>query len=302
MNKAGFDSFYIFQSVMRYGSFTGAAAAEGTTTENVAEEINRLESVLDMALFNPGSGGTVPTAGGLFLYDKLDNLLWNLEAILQQAKAIPPEDNMKLVLGISETMASSFYRKLIREFTKNHPTVELVLKSFWTDLHRSLTEGKFDVALTFSIAYPEGTTLVRQPLTREKPVILYSDKLVPDAPEAVSIDSFCGRPFVCLNTDLAAMDMLKGLPFKPSRVIFTENLKTLQLYVVSGLACTVLSNSQQMAEVEGVHAFENTFVDYTMGTDIVWDRNNRNPAIAILASCAAKVFPPVAAEDFRDPV
>lgn len=301
-NKPGFDSLYLFQDVMQCGSFANAAAAAGSTPAAVAKGIARLEAEIGTELFDPESGGTAPTAGGLFLYDKLDNLLWSLEAMLQQARAIPPENNMKLALGISDMIAGSCYRDLLRTFSKCHPAVTLVLKNLsWTDVRRSLVEGNIDAALTYSIAYPKDPIFARRELTRTKPCIYYSEQLISGSPENVELESFRKFPFVCIHSESAVVDMLSALPFEPCRVIFAEDLKSLQLYVVAGLACAMLGHSLQLAELEGVRSFSCSHVDYTVGADIIWDKSNRNPAISLLTSCAGKVFPPVSEEDTRDP-
>jgi len=291
MNKPGFDSFYLFRDVMQCGSFAAAAAAAGSTPTAVAKGIARLESEIGSELFYPESGGTSPTAVGLFLYDKLDNLLWNLEAMLQQARAIPPEKGMKLVLGISDMMAVGCYKDLLQTFIHCHPEVNLVLESLnWQDVRRALTEGNIDAVVSYSLLYPNDPIFDRKALSRAKPCIYYSEQLLKASPERLSLESFRNCPFVCLNTEVAVMDMLKDLPFEPCKVYFVENLKSQQLYVAAGLACAVQSHSLLTAEIEGVHFFELVDADFVVGADIVWDKLNRNPAVSLLASCAEKVF------------
>ena len=286
------ESLYLFRDVMQYGSFYAAAAATGGTAASLAKGIAKLEAKIGVPLFSPGSGGTTPTAGGLHLYDKLDSLFWNLETLIQQTRSIPEENSLKLVLGISDMIASAGYRDLLQAFAKNYPDVSLILKSLsWTDVRRSLAEGNIDAVLSYSVLYPRDPNLARKELTWSKPCIYYSEELIPVQPENLTIESFRNCPFVYLNSDVAVEDILKDLPFRPASICFVENLKTLQLYVSAGLACAMQGPSLQMAEIEGIRSFRVESVNYTMGADLVWDKSNRNPALPLLVHCAEKLFP-----------
>ena len=293
MMMPGFDLYYLFRDVMQQGSFARVAAMTEKTPEAIAESIALLETEIGTRLFAPESGGTIPTAGGIYLYDRLDNLLWDMEAVIQQTRAIPPENSMKLVLGISDMIAGSNYKELVRTFSEKHPNIELVLRSLaWTDVRRALIEGQVDAVISYSVLYQWDPVFRRMELTRTKPCIYYSEQILPQGPENATLDSFRDLPFVCLKTDVAVESMLKDLPFKPDRVIFVENLMTLQLYVVTGLACALQGPSLQIAEHSGICSFPCSHVDYTVGADIVWDRSNRNPAVSLLTDCAEKVFFP----------
>ena len=289
--KTSFDLFYLFRSIMRSGSFQKAAKEDGSTASSVSRKMTQLENELGIELFIKGSDGMTPTAAGLFLYDKIDAVLWNVDAILQQARNIPKESSMKLNLGISETLPGSVYRPLVQCFTQSHPDIHLTLSSpSWRDMSRRLVEGTMDAALTYSIGLQGEVRLARKTLVSSGACIFYSDQMPLETPEEITVQSFRSCTFVCLDTDVAPMDMLKGLPFKPPRVIFAENLKTLFLYVNAGLACTILSPFQQIMENENILAYFLSDSRYAMGIDLTWEKSNDNPAIPLLLDCAEKVF------------
>lgn len=299
--KTSYDFLYLFRDIMRCGSFQKAAKEAGCTTASISKKIVQMESELDITLFEPGSRGMIPTAAGLYLYDKLDTVLWNLDAMLQQAKNIPPESSMNLNLGITDMISGNFYRQLIRNFTQNHPDVKLVLSALsWPD-RRRLIDGRMDAALTYSIGLANEPRLTRKPIFRAKPCIYYHKQMSVGNVDMISVESFRNATFICLNTDVAAMNMLRDLPFEPRKVIFAEDLRSLYLYVNVGLACTVLGPSQQLSETADIAYFELSDVEYTMGIDIVWEKSNANPAVRLLADCAEKVFQPIKNGDFYEP-
>lgn len=297
--KTSFDLLYLFKDIMRFGSFQKAAKDIGCTTASIEKKIAQMEVDLGITVFEHGSGGMVPTSAGLFLYDELDSVFWNMDAILQRARSIPPEGSMTLNLGIYDMISESFYRRLIQKFVHNHPDIKLCLSApYLPEMRRKLVEGSMDVALTYSIGLTDEPGLIRIPLSRGKPCIYYCDtQLHVSDGEEITIDAFRNCTFVCLNTDIAARNMLRDLPFEPQKVIFAESLKSLYLYVNAGMACTVLGPSQALHETPGISYFELSDVEYTMGIDLVWEEFNTNPAILLLVDCAKRVFQPVTGED-----
>lgn len=289
--KTSYEFLYIFRDVMRYGSFQRAAKEAGCTAASIGKKMAQMEAELDTVLFNPGTGGMVPTAAGLYLYDKLDTVLWNLDAMLQQTKNISSESTMELSLGISDLISGNSYRQLVQKFVESYPDIKLTLSSPPTsDLRRKLIDGRMDVAITYSVGYADEPRLVRKPLFRANPCIYYNVRMPVDASKPLGIESFRDCPFVCLDTDVAAVNMLRDLPFEPRRVIFAENLKALFLYVNAGLACTILGPAQQFNEIVDMRYFVLSDAGYDMGIDLVWEKSNTNPAIRLLVDCAEKIF------------
>lgn len=298
--KTSYDYLYLFRDVMRCGSFQKAAKETGCTTAAISKKIAKMQKDLEITLFESDSEGMVPTAAGLYLYDNLDTVLWNLDATLQRAKNFPSENSMKLNLGIYDMIASSFFRPLIQTFTQMHPDIELVLSApFMTEMRSRLLDGRMDAAVVYSVGLYDEPSLVRKPILRGKSCVYYHNQLLGSNGDAPSVESFRDCPFVCLNTDLAARDTLQSLPFEPRKVIFADSLKSLYLYVNSGLACTVLGPIQQFQETAGISFLELPDADNTIGMDIVWDQSHTNPAISLLVNCAEKLFPTAKLDDLH---
>ncbi len=301
--KTSYDFLYLFRDVMRCGSFQKAAREADCTPASISRKIAQMESELGITLFEKGSGGMAPTAAGLYLYDKLDSILWNLDAMLQEARNIPPETSMKLELGITDMISGSFYGQLIRSFTQSYPDVQLVLSApAWPEMRRRLIDGRMDAALTYSIGFANEPRLIRKPIFRAKPCIYYSRLMPVGDTVQTGLEAFRECAFICLDTDVAAMNMLRDLPFEPRKVLFADSLKSLYLYVNAGLACTVLGPAQQLHETEGIERFELSDAAYTIGIDIVWEKSVSNPAVSLLADCAERVFPPVRKGDLYEPI
>ncbi len=301
--KTSYDSFYLFRDVMRNGSFQKAAVETGQSVASISKKIAQMESELRFSLFEKGSNGMAPTAAGLFLYDKLDSILWNLDSVLQQARTIPAEDSMRMNIGISDTLPSSCYRNLIMLFAKTYPEISITLSSPpWKEMNTRLVDGRMDAAISYSVGLTGDPRLTRKPLTRSKPHLYYSDQILGSRSGDVSLEAFRDCTFICLDTDVAAMNMLRGLPFEPNKVLFADSLKTLFLYVTAGLACTVLGPAQTLKDMEGVCFLELSHMDYNMGIDLIWEKSCSNPALSLLIDCAERTYQPIERGDMNDPI
>ena len=291
IKKTSYDYLYLFRDIMRCGSYQKAAKEAGCTVASIAKKIAQMETELGFSVFEKDSGGMVPTATGLFLYDKLDSYLWNLDAMLQQAKNIPPEKTMKLTFGISDMIAGKFYRQFIQSFAVNHPGISFSMAALSaSELRRKLTDGRVDMALTYSVGLLDEPGLERVPLYRGKPCIYYHKQMPVGDLEKEGIEALRNCTFACLNTDVAALDVLRVLPFEPEKVIFADTLKSIYLYVNAGLACAVMGPTQQMSESSDIVCFEVENADHGRGLDLVWVKSNTNPAIRLMADCAEKVY------------
>ena len=299
--KTSYDSLYLFRDIMRCGSYQKAAKKLNCTPASIGKKIAQMESELEVVLFEKGSNGMVPTAAGLFLYDRLDTVLWNLEAMLQQAKNIPSEDSMKLSMGISDSISGRYYRQLIMDFTKNHPDVEFTLSAPSTsELRRKLIDGRMDIALTYSVGLADEPRLNRIPLFRSSPYIYYNTHMSVEDLDAHGVTAFRNCTFICLNTDVAATNVMRALPFEPKNVYFADSLKSLYLYVNAGLACAILGPSQQLSEAADIALFELPNVEYATGIDIIWEKSNSNPAIRLMLDCVEKSFKAINEGDFSE--
>ncbi len=289
--KTDFDNFYCFQNVMRCGSFKKASEEMQCTIAQIKKVITQIEEDLQVVLFEPESEGKLPTAAGLFLYDKLDGVLQNLETTIIQTKSIPEGKALKLNIAISDMVSGSVYRDLIRQFAKDYPEVQLTLSApFWSDMRRKLIDGSLDIGLTYTGGLDDEPLLSRKTLFRSHPVIVYSRDLFDKKEEDLTIDDFRSQTFACFEKESVISSLYEILQFEPKKILLVDSLKTMQLYVQSGLACAVIGPAQQMNETEGIGRLEIQNTKTTMGADLIWEDSNQNPARRLFFDCADKVF------------
>ncbi len=290
-NKAELDSLYCFQDTMRYGSFSKAADMMDSTVIQLKKKIAQLEEDLNITFFVPGSEGKVPTAAGLFFYDKLESVLSNLETSIVQTKNVASEKPLKLSIAISDMFRPSIYSELIWRFSKEHPEVELKLSApFWSDMRRRLIDGTVDLGLTYTGGLDEEPLLIRKTIFKSCPYLVYEEKLFDGQSLPTCLEDFKDHVFVCHEKDEIIKSQLDILPFEPKKIILVDSLKTLQLYVQSGIAFAICGPAQQIAEISGIRKLDIESRKDMGGADLLWDDNNQNPARELFLECADRVF------------
>ena len=115
-----------FVEVARCSSFSEAARRLYTAQPNISKQIAQLEQELGFPLFIRDKRSVHLTAAGRLLYDRLKDFPDELEALIEQAKALSRREESHLSIGIlegQEVRPQLLYRlNLAKEL---HPNLEL---------------------------------------------------------------------------------------------------------------------------------------------------------------------------------
>lgn len=138
----------VFQTVAHRLSFTKAAAELFITQPAVTKHIRELEQQLGVALFKRHGNSISITAGGEILlkytekifdtYTKLENELAQLNKITEGT----------LRIGASTTLAQTLLPKILGQFKKTYPTIQVSFTRGNTDfISHQVIEEKMDLAI-----------------------------------------------------------------------------------------------------------------------------------------------------------
>jgi DNA-binding transcriptional LysR family regulator len=145
MNLPDTEAWAIFASVVRHGSFSGAAAAIGVSKGTVSKAIARLEARIGQALFHRTSRRLTLTEAGRPLAEHAARLLADAEAAQEAALSAAGRPAGRIRLAAPMSFGLGNVAPLVADFLVAHPEIEI-------DLHLSdarvdiVAEG-FDVAL-----------------------------------------------------------------------------------------------------------------------------------------------------------
>jgi DNA-binding transcriptional LysR family regulator len=135
-----------FVTVAETGSMTGAAEVLNLTQGAVSQQIKRLETAFERALFDRTGKGLHLTQTGEQLLRKAQRMLLLNDEIWQDMTG---EDFVgKLTVGIPYDLVGTFMRTPLRKFCDHYPGIELSLRCHSSsELRAMVNSGEIDIAL-----------------------------------------------------------------------------------------------------------------------------------------------------------
>ncbi len=136
-----------FATIVRTGSFQKAAELLQYSQPTISMRIKQLEAELKIPLFERGKTLQLTTAGQIF-YEKTQKLLAQYEELDQLAEQLHSETVRSLILGISDPTASLIMPHVLKNFSKQHPTVTVhVQVADANACSQALQDGAIDFAV-----------------------------------------------------------------------------------------------------------------------------------------------------------
>ncbi len=118
--------FKIFLTVADEENFSKGADKLGYVQSNITNRIKKLESELEVTLFNRHPKGVSLTERGLIFYEHAASINKRVEEAIS---AVREAENFggKLAIGVVETLASNKFMNILSDFQKQHSNVSISL-------------------------------------------------------------------------------------------------------------------------------------------------------------------------------
>jgi len=113
----------IFRTVVRHGSFTGAAKALSMTQPGISFRIKQLEAHFKSRLFIRNRRQVTLTAAGQIAYHYVNRILEAHTEMLLRVAATTDEIEGLLLIGASATAAESILPRILPDFVRAYPQV-----------------------------------------------------------------------------------------------------------------------------------------------------------------------------------
>jgi len=154
-------------AVDRYRHFAKAAESCGVSQSTLSSLIQKLESELDITIFDRNHHPVKPTAIGEEIIGRAKTVLFSAAQVRELVATRKGESVGKISLGITSTVAPYILPKLFRYISENHPDIRLHIEETRVSaIVRQLERGEIDVAL---LATPvNNSDLLEIPLYRER--------------------------------------------------------------------------------------------------------------------------------------
>ena len=146
-----FNQLYYFLQVCKYGSFSKAARNINITQQAISKSISKLETEINLPLFNRSSTGVTLTQYGLFLQKRSENIINELDYISLQLKQLSEDahNTYTIKLCVSSAMASFLSFDIFKQFQLIHSNINiLVSEDINLECEKKVLNGDIDAAIT----------------------------------------------------------------------------------------------------------------------------------------------------------
>ncbi|MFT5114029.1 MAG: DNA-binding transcriptional LysR family regulator [Parasphingorhabdus sp.] len=281
-----------FQAVVTVGTTTAAADVLNTSQSSISRSIHRLESVVQISLFDRNKGRLQLTREGQILYEEVDKSYIGLERIEQTARALRLKQKGHVGIVCMPVLSYGFISDVVESFTSKHPGVNITVESQLSPIIAELiTAQRFDIALA---EYPGDPPGVTSEIFANPDQVCLLPKSHPLAEKRIiSIQDLNGQAMISfspLDPIRKRLDKLFARnKVKPNILIETPISESVGSMVARGLGMAIInpftalnfSNSHNvvMRKFEGAEAFESK----------LW-RPLHRPSSSIIASFEKMLF------------
>lgn len=135
-------------AVDKYRHFAKAAESCGVSQSTLSSLVQKLETELDVTIFDRNSHPVKPTAVGEEIISRAKLLLFNAAQVRELVATRKGESVGRVSLGITSTVAPYLLPKMLKYLSANHPDIELyVEEARVSTLVSQLERGELDIAL-----------------------------------------------------------------------------------------------------------------------------------------------------------
>ena len=150
--NVNFEYYKIFYYVAKYGSFTKAARALGSTQPNVTRAMNCLEQQLHNTLFIRTNRGIQLTPEGEQLYTHVSVAMAQLFIAEEELSDSASLTHGSVTIGATETALNIFLLCKLKAFRTAYPGIRLKIYNYSSpQAIAAVKSGKIDFAVYFSI-------------------------------------------------------------------------------------------------------------------------------------------------------
>lgn len=248
-----FLNLYYFTVAAEELNITRAAERLFVSQQSLSNHILKLEKLLGVKLFDRTPGLTLTYAGSRLLRSATQ-ILNIRRQIINEMDDIRNHKRGELCIGISHTRGRVFLPKILPDFCREHPYVDIsVIEGNSQQLEEWLTHGRIDLLIGFAPIMVENTETVH--ITYERLMLVVPEKfmisLFPDDHENmvekfyqdVDIKAFRACPFIMIPTGNRTRTIfdhyMRRLGIPTNIIMEMESSETILSLAYQGMGITV---------------------------------------------------------------
>lgn len=190
---------YSFLALCKYKKVTVASKKLNISHQGLSNQIQALETDLDIKLFNRQKNGVTLTEEGVKLYSYFKDLSNSYEALLGASNRYKKTSKKIIKVGVAQGVTSAIGLDFLMEFKKDYPNVDVDIIELYDDqCLESLMDGKVDFA--FLVEPFEHTDLKSTLIYEDEPYVAIN-KAHPLAKrtDAITMQDLHNQPLLILD-------------------------------------------------------------------------------------------------------
>lgn len=281
-----------FYEVSRTLNLTRAAQNLYISQPALSKHIADLEQDLGVQLFVRTNRNLVLTRGGEVLAGECERIFADEEEVYRRVRAAATPESVELNLAFMGIDAAYRVPDLLARLNEKWPHVNVRTDRLnWDRVYEAVENGTIDVGLKLSSCetYPEhiGRCVLRE--DHVAAVLPAGHSLAGEGP--IPVELLKDEPFVFLTKEESAIPhdhalrLCRESGFTPNIVASYPNVETVVMMVRAGAGVALLSPFAPLGGLAGVVCVPLT-VSPAVSLDLLWRKDNDNPAIPLLVECA----------------
>ncbi|WP_263368472.1 LysR family transcriptional regulator [Edaphobacter bradus] len=270
-------------AVAEQGSFSGAARTLHVAQSAISEQLTDLEREIGVRLFVRSPRRTSLTRPGELFLEEARRILERADRAIEAVQRAHRGELGTLRVGFFSGGVGVNFPKLIREFRRLHPGVQLSLVEMTsTQQWPALVEGRIDIGFTRRVE-PEFSTRLRSEVIQQNPIVAILPRSHPAAPGPVDLRDLAHEPFVLSSRETSpavfdkVIELCSEAGFSPHIASISTVWVSVVLMVQAGEGISLLPLNQQQFRTRDL-AFcplkaKNAFVEFVMAWSPQHDSN-----------------------------
>lgn len=251
----------------------------------LSRQIQALERRLGTPLFRREGRRMVLTPAGAAFRRDAEHVLASLEQAERNARLVARGARGRLRIGFVSTVLYSVLPKLIRDFRRDHPDIELALEELTARAQlEAFDAGEIDVGFMICPSPQDGIELVE---VLEEPLVLCmpEDHVLARSTGPVDLDAAAGEPFVMFPRPLSPglYDRIVGFAERAGFALRVGQeavqMQTIVGLVTAGVGLAIVPACMRTLRRPGVSYRPFTSNAPTVSTALVHSRRAENPLV-----------------------
>jgi len=274
-----------FMCVVKHRSFTKAAAELYISQPALSKKISDFEKEVGAQLLIRDNRTMELTPAGKLLYSEAPALLKICDGLEKKVRNMGQSPGSQMSIACSGIEYGRI-RQVVEGFRAKYPDISIVMHRYTAaEIRHSILTNSVDVAFQTSFEVEDEPEVFHIPFIRDELAIIMSKNHPLAHLEEVSMDQLRDEvyygiqpqqdhmPFTRMISDLCAAG------YQPKEIRVAASLEELLLTVSCGLGIAHLLRQTETFHDSMVHYARAVDPTIEIEIDLVWNRNNTNPAV-----------------------